>query len=105
MKISRLAISTSYPRGYGENDPRLLVGDIEVRTGSKSWETAHHKLSASALEQIADIALADFIEHHKDAPIPGVLIFNEAELPPLPETPEAEAETPPATAEATPQPE
>lgn len=105
MKISRLAISTSYPRGYGENDPRLLVGDVEVRLGAGSWNTVDYKLSASALEQIADIALADYIEHGKDVPLPGVLLFNEADLPPLPETPEAEAETPPATAEATPQPE
>lgn len=89
--LRSIDVSTKYPRGYGDGAPRLVTGEVSVRYGTSSYQYEDHTLTADALEQIADIALADYLKAQETKPeIPGVLLFSEAQLPPLPE-PEAPA--------------
>jgi hypothetical protein len=84
--IMSLYITTAYPRGYGRADPRLVTGSAEISTGPSYAHDVTHTLSPTALGKIAQVILDDFANTPRPESDAIGIIFEEADLPPLPAT-------------------
>lgn len=104
-KIRSLNISTRYPRGYQKEDPRVIIGSIEIQTGKSYYQYEEYVLRPETLKKIAELAEADAIEQMSDGveAIPA-MFFSEAEVdaayPPEPEPEPATATMPEAANDA-----
>jgi hypothetical protein len=80
--IMSLYINTSYPRGYGRMDPRLITGTAEISTGPSYAHDVTHTLSPEALSDIAAVILDDFAGTPRPESDAVGIVFDEADLPP-----------------------